>query len=247
MKKTVIATLFTLLPFVAQAAPVKVAVAANMQTAFGEIASAFTHDTGVVVLASYSSSGKITTQVMNGAPFELFLSADNTFPQKLHAGGFTTGATRSYAQGTLVLWSLDKGFDTHHWQQWLKNASGKIAIANPETAPYGTEALHTLTHYHLHDAVKPRLVIGDTIGQTAQFVASGAAQAGFVAKSQVLAPQMLGKGTWVDVEEKSHKPIIQDMVLLKPAVANPDAKKLFDYISSPAARAILTRYGYRLP
>jgi molybdate transport system substrate-binding protein len=247
MKKTVIAALFTLLPLVSQASPVKVAVAANMQSAFGEIASAFTHDSGVMVLASYSSSGKITTQVMNGAPFELFLSADNTFPQKLHAAGLSVGATRTYAQGTLVLWSLDSGFDPLHWQQWLKNASGKIAIANPVTAPYGTEALHALTYYHLHESVKQRLVTGDTIGQTAQFVASGAAQAGFVAKSQVLAPQIQAKGHWVEVDQKSHQPIIQDMVLLKPSATNPDAKKLFDYMSSPTARSILLRYGYRLP
>lgn len=247
MHKTLVATLIALLPLAAQASPVKVAVAANMQVAFGEIASAFTRDTGVAVLPSYSSSGKITTQVMNGAPFELFLSADNEFPQKLHAAGFSQNSPRTYAQGTLVLWSLDPGFDGKHWQQWLKKASGKLAIANPQTAPYGTEALHALSYYHLADSVKARLVTGDSIGQTAQFVESGAAQAGFVAKSQVLAPQKIGIGHWVDIAEKSHQPLIQDMVLLKPAAENPDAKKLFDYMSSPAARTILQHYGYRLP
>lgn len=247
MNKTLVAALIALLPLSALASPVKVAVAANMQNAFGEIASAFTHETGVEVLPSYSSSGKITAQVMNGAPYELFLSADNEFPKKIQAAGFGVGSTRTYAQGTLVLWSLDKNFDGKHWQQWLKKASGKLAIANPQTAPYGTEAMHALAYYHLSDAVKARLVTGDSIGQTAQFVESGAAQAGFVAKSQVVAAQKKGVGHWVDIAEQSHEPIVQDMVLLKPSNANPDAKKLYDFMSSPNARSILQSYGYRLP
>ncbi|BEV71233.1 MULTISPECIES: molybdate ABC transporter substrate-binding protein [unclassified Paludibacterium] len=247
MKKTLLCTLIALLPLAAQAAPVKVAVAANMQYAFSDIATAFTRDTGVAVQPSYSSSGKFATQVMAGAPFELFLSADNTFPQKLQGAGFTLNAPKTYAIGTLVLWSLDKQFDAEHWQQWLKSAGGKVAIANPQTAPYGTEAVHALNYYHLSEAVQPRLVTGDSIGQTAQFVSSGAAQAGFVAKSQVVSAQMQGQGRWVELPAQSHDPIIQDMVLLKPAAANPDARKLFDYLQSPAARAILQRYGYRLP
>jgi molybdate transport system substrate-binding protein len=247
MKKTLCATLIALLPLAAQAAPVKVAVAANMQYAFTDIATAFTHDTGVAVVPSFSSSGKFTAQMMNGAPFELFLSADNTYPQKLQAAGLSVGAPKTYAVGTLVLWSMDSGFDAAHWQQWLKKASGKVAIANPQTAPYGAAAVSALTFYHLSDGVKPRLVTGDSIGQTAQFVASGAAQAGFVAKSQVVAPQMNGKGHWVEIPAQSHEAIVQDMVLLKPSTANPDAKKLFDYLSSPTARTILQHYGYRLP
>ncbi|MBV8646424.1 molybdate ABC transporter substrate-binding protein [Paludibacterium sp.] len=247
MKKTLLCTLLAALPMTALAAPVKVAVAANMQYAFADIANAFTHDTGVAVLPSYSSSGKFTAQVMAGAPFELFLSADNTFPQKLQAAGFTLNAPKTYAIGTLVLWSLDSGFDGAHWQQWLKNASGKVAIANPQTAPYGTEAMRALNYYHLADTVKPRLVTGDSIGQTAQFVASGAAQAGFVAKAQVISTQMHDQGHWVEVPSQSYTPIVQDMALLKPAETNPDAKRLFDYLQSPAARAILQRYGYRLP
>jgi molybdate transport system substrate-binding protein len=247
MKKTLCATLIALLPLAAQASPVKVAVAANMQYAFADIAAAFSHDTGVAVLASYSSSGKFTAQMENGAPYELFLSADNTFPKKLQAEGLTAGAPKTYAIGTLVLWSLDGGFDGAHWQQWLKAAAGKVAIANPQTAPYGTEALRALAYYHLDTAVKARLVTGDSIGQAAQFVASGAAQAGFVAKAQVVSPQMQGKGRWVEIPAQSHAPIVQDMVLLKTSAANPDAKKLFDYLQGPAARDILQRYGYRLP
>ncbi|TDR73053.1 molybdate ABC transporter substrate-binding protein [Paludibacterium purpuratum] len=247
MKKTLLCTLLALLPLVASASPVKVAVAANMQYAFEDIAKAFTHDTGVAVQPSYSSSGKFATQVMAGAPFELFLSADNTFPQKLQAAGFAANAPKTYAIGTLVLWSLDSGFDGKNWHSWLKTASGKVAVANPQTAPYGTEAMHALNYYHLRDSVLPRLVTGDSIGQTAQFVASGAAQAGFVAKSQVVSAQMKGQGHWVELPQESHDPIVQDMVLLKPSTANPDAKRLFDYLQSPAARAILQSYGYRLP
>lgn len=241
------ALLPTLFASAAFASPVKVAVAANVQYAFADIAAAFTRDTGVAVEPSYASSGKIATQVLAGAPFELFLSADDETPRKLASAGQTVAAPKTYALGALVLWSKDPGFDSKQWQGWLKNASGKVAIANPQTAPYGAEALRVLDFYKLADNVKPRLVQGDNIAQAAQFVDSGAAQAGFVAKALVLAPQMQGKGRWVDVPAQSHQPIVQNMALLKPAAANPDARKLYDYLASPAARAILQRYGYRLP
>lgn len=245
--RTLSAIMLTLLAPLAFASPVKVAVAANVQYAFADIATAFSRDIGIAVEPSYASSGKIATQVLAGAPFELFLSADDETPRKLASAGQTLAAPRTYALGALVLWSKDPGFDGKQWQSWLKNASGKVAIANPQTAPYGSEALRVLDFYKLTDSVKPRLVQGDNIAQAAQFVDSGAAQAGFVAKALVLAPQMQGKGRWVDMPEQSHQPIVQNMALLKPAAANPDARKLFDYLSSPAARAILQRYGYRLP
>lgn len=231
----------------ANAAPVQVAVAANVQYAFADIAASFSRDTGIAVQPSFASSGKFATQVMNGAPFELFLSADNEFPQKLAQAGFTLQAPKSYALGALVLWSKDPQFNTKQWQQWLAASRGKIAIANPRIAPYGSEALRVLDYYRLSASVTPRLVSGDNIAQAAQFVDSGAAQAGFVAKALVLAPQMKDVGRWVDIPAASHQPIVQDMVLLKPAAANPDARKLFDYLSGPAARQILQRYGYRLP
>lgn len=248
MKPTLLCSLLALCAAsLANAAPVQVAVAANVQYAFADIAASFSRDTGIAVQPSFASSGKFATQVMNGAPFELFLSADNEFPQKLAQAGFTLQAPKSYALGALVLWSKDPQFNTKQWQQWLAASRGKIAIANPRTAPYGSEALRVLDYYRLSASVTPRLVSGDNIAQAAQFVDSGAAQAGFVAKALVLAPQMKDVGRWVDIPAASHQPIVQDMVLLKPAAANPDARKLFDYLSGPAARQILQRYGYRLP
>ncbi|MEQ6290467.1 molybdate ABC transporter substrate-binding protein [Vogesella sp. GCM10023246] len=239
--------LATLLCTPAFAATVKVAVAANVQYAFADIAADFTRSSGVAVEASYASSGKIATQILNGAPFELFLSADDETPRKLSSAGMALLPAKTYALGALVLWSKDPAFDGKQWQNWLQAAGGKVAIANPQAAPYGAEALRVLDYYRLADSVKPRLVQGDNIAQAAQFVDSGAAQAGFVAKALVLAPQMQGKGRWVDVPAASHQPIVQDMLLLKTATANPDARKLFDYLSSPAARSILQRYGYHLP
>ncbi|MGM8062123.1 molybdate ABC transporter substrate-binding protein [Vogesella indigofera] len=248
MKPTLLCSLLALCAAShANAAPVQVAVAANVQYAFADIAASFSRDTGIAVQPSFASSGKFATQVMNGAPFELFLSADNEFPQKLAQAGFTLQAPKSYALGALVLWSKDPQFNTKQWQQWLAASRGKIAIANPRTAPYGSEALRVLDYYRLSASVTPRLVSGDNIAQAAQFVDSGAAQAGFVAKALVLAPQMKDVGRWVDIPAASHQPIVQGMVLLKPAAANPDARKLFDYLSGPAARQILQRYGYRLP
>jgi molybdate transport system substrate-binding protein len=246
MKKLALACLLAL-PALCQASPVKVAVAANVQYAFADLAAAFQKDTGVAVEASYASTGKFASQIMNGAPFELFLSADNETPQKLAAAGLTLGAPQTSAHGALVLWSTDGSFDAKNWQTWLASQRGKVAIANPQTAPYGAEALRVLAYYKLDSALRARLVTGDNIGQAAQFVDSGAAQAGFVAKALVLSPQLAGKGRWVDIPAASHQPIVQDMALLKPAAANPDAQKLFAYLKSPAARAILQRYGYHLP
>lgn len=245
--KTLPLILAALLAAPLHAAPVKVAVAANVQYAFAEVAQAFTRDTGVAVQSSFNSSGKFATQILNGAPFEVFLSADTEFPQKLQQAGATQGGPRVYARGELVLWTLDAGLNLSNWPAALAQAQGKLAVANPQTAPYGQEAMRALAHYRIADTVKPRLVYGESIAQTNQYIESGVAQAGFTAKSVVLAPQMQGKGRWVEVSGEAYQPIDQAAVLLKPAAANPDARRFHDYLYGPAARAIFKKYGYSLP
>lgn len=247
MRNLLLAGWLLILPSILLASPVKVAVAANMQYALIDIARIFTQQTGIAVAPSFASSGKLGTQALNGAPYELFLSADNSTTRKLQTAGITANTPKTYAIGSLVLWSLDPDFDAKHWQAWLKNSSGKLAVANANTAPYGQAAWQTLQKSGLLDSVQARLVTGESVGQTAQFVLTRAAQAGFVAKSQVVAPQVTPQGRWIEIPAALHVPIVQEMVLLKPASRNPDAQKLFDFMLSPTAQAILLRYGYRLP
>jgi len=231
------------------AAPLTVAVAANMQYAFADLQAAFKQETGQELEPVYNSSGKFTAQIMNGAPFDVFLSADMAYPEKLHEAGFAAEAPKPYAYGALVLWTM-KDLDLGHWRQTLgSSAVGKIAVANPKTAPYGRETMHALAHLKLEAALRPRLVFGDSISQTNQYIHSGVADAGFTAKSAVLAPQMRGQGKWVDLPRDAYQPIAQGAVILKHWLqVNPQAaQRFYDFLYAAKARAILQRYGYLLP
>lgn len=228
---------------IAQSLPV--AVAANVQFAFAELATAFTARSGVNIQASYASTGKIAAQIQNGAPFALFLAADENTPAQLARAGFTLAAPVVYAEGALVLWSLDPGFEPETWPSWLRRQTGKIALAEPRLAPYGQAARATLAYYQLQSAVETRLVYGENIAQTAHFVLSGAAQAGFVAKALVLAPTTVRQGRWVDIPATAHAPLRQSLVLLKPAARHRAAFALVDFLlHDPHAAQIWRRYGY---
>jgi molybdate transport system substrate-binding protein len=231
------------------AEPLSVAVAANVKPAFDELAAAFTRQTGVAVTGSAASSGKLTAQIKNGAPFDVFLSADMEYPQDLYESGFAEAAPAVYAYGTLILWTmqaidLDKGVAV-----LTAPAISKIAIANPKLAPYGRAALEALDHYRLRAAVEPRLVYGESIGQVSQYIDSGSVAIGFTAKSIVLAPATAGKGHWVEVPGDSYAPIAQGMVVLKHGTRThpDDTRRFVDFVHSAPAHAILERYGYGLP
>jgi len=226
-----------------------VAVAANVQYTFDELQQEFKKETGHDIRPIYSASGKFATQIMNGAPFDVFLSADMEFPQKLYQKGFTTDAPRVYTYGTLVLWTM-RDTDLTKWQSVLTAPSTKhIAIANPQTAPYGREAYRALTHFKLWDSVQPKIVTGESISQTNQYIHSKSADIGFTAKSVVLSPEMKGQGKWIDVPPASYQPIAQGVVIIKRKEGgNPKlSQQFYDFLFSAKARAIFERYGYALP
>lgn len=232
----------------ASAATLTVAVAANVQYAFDEISAAFRKETGHDIRPVYNSSGKFVAQIMNGAPFDVFLSADMEFPEKLHSEGHAD-APKIYAYGALVLWTM-KDIDLADWQGTLRSdVVRKIAIANPKVAPYGRETMKALAGFKLDDALKAKFVFGESISQTNQYIHSGAADAGFTAKSVVVAPEMRGKGKWIDLPRTAYQPIAQGTVILAHGRKNNPAlaKQFHEFLLGPASRSILERYGYQLP
>jgi len=229
----------------ARADEVTVAAAANVQFVLQDLAAAFKAKTGVDVKPVIASSGKLATQIENGAPFDIFMSADTDFPARLKKEGLTSGEPKVYALGTLVLWSTT-GIDLTLGMNALTDVRvKKVAIPTPKTAPYGKQGVNALKKAGLYEQVQPKLVYGESISQTNQFIVSGAAEAGFTAKSIVLAKDMQGKGTWVEVPQDLYEPISQAAVLLKKA--DSDAESFFAFLYSAEGQEILKKYGYIIP
>ena len=225
---------------------VLVAVAANFIPPFREIATEFEKATGHTLRVAAGSSGNFYSQIKNGAPFDVFFSADMERPKLLEDEGLGVKDSRfTYAIGRLVLWSpqadLIKGEET------LRSKSYKrLAMANPKTAPYGMAAMQAMQKLELWNSVQPQLVMGESLGQTMGFIESGNAQLGFVALSQALDPKIKGKGSRWDVPTNLHEPITQDVVLLTKGKDNSGAKALMEFIGGPQAKTIIERYGYEL-
>ncbi len=223
------------------AAQTNVAVAANFTDAAKEIAAAFRQKTGHEAVLSFGSSGQLYTQITQDAPFQIMLSADDARPKKLISGGFAVPDSQfTYAIGKLVLWSknpnLVKGEAT------LKNGTfGKLSICNPVAAPYGAAAVATMKSLNLYQTLRPKLVEGANVTQAFQFVATGNAEIGFVALSQLRGN--IGGSRWL-VPQNLYKPIKQDAVLLKKGAGNAAAVAFMAFLKSPQARAIIEKYGY---
>jgi molybdate transport system substrate-binding protein len=233
----------------AQADTLTVAVAANVKYAFADLQQAFSKESGIEVKSVFGSSGKLTAQIENGAPFDVFLSADMKYPQTLFQDGLATTEPKVYANGVLVLWTLNP-LDLGKGIQVLNDpAVQKIAVANPKLAPYGHEAMNALDHFKLSKAVDSKLIYGESISQVNQYIDSKSADIGFTAKSVVLAPEVAGKGKWIELAPDSYQPIKQGVVILKHgAETNARAAQSFvEFLASPAARAIFEKYGYLLP
>ncbi|HZF70460.1 molybdate ABC transporter substrate-binding protein [Sulfuricurvum sp.] len=228
---------------------ITVAAAANMKYAVTDIAKEFTKESGIGVKIITGASGKLTQQIMSGAPYDAFLSADIEFPAKLANGGFTTTPAQVYAYGTLILWS-DTGADLSKGVAVVADPSvKKIAIANPKTAPYGTEAMNAMKFYKVADAVASKLITAESISQVGSYVTTKAVDVGFMAKSIVLSPEMKNVGKWVEVDPKSYNTIDQAMVGLKNGSPENQiaAKKFLRFMSSTKALEILKESGYGLP
>jgi len=229
----------------------RIAAAANLNFALTAIAAQFARDRGTPVDLIFGASGTLTRQIQEGAPFELFLSADEDFPRQLTAAGLTRDAGAIYAMGRLVLFApkgspltVDEGL-IGLGRLLRSGGVTRFAIANPDVAPYGKAAEAVLKKRGLWDAIRPQLVLGDTISQAAQFATTGNAVGGLLAYSIVSSPEIAGRGAFALIPAGDHAPLRQRMVLLKHA--GPIATQFYEYIRSRTARAVLRKYGYEVP
>ena len=248
--------LIVLPPLVAahgEAAPVqviRVAAAADLKFALDELRPQYEKQAGIRIDVSYGSSGNFFSQIQNGAPFDLFLSADIDYPRKLEAAGFAEpGTLYEYAVGRIVIWMpAGTKIDLEHlgWKALLEPGVERIAIANPEHAPYGRAAVEALRNAGLYEQIRRRLVYGENIAQAAQFVASGSAQTGILAMSLALSPPMRDGQRW-EIPANMHAPLEQGAVILKNAKDKEAARAFLAYLKSNDGRKILESFGFALP
>ena len=233
------------LPQVAWSGEVHVAVASNFLNPVKEIAKRYKQDTGDRLILISGSTGKLYAQARHGAPFDVLLAADSKRPALLEREGVGVIGTRfTYAVGALVLWSLELG-RVQGEESLAQMNKGKLAIANPKTAPYGRAAQQVLESLGFWKKLQPSLVRGENIAQTLQFVATGNATLGFVAKSQVEDPRFKFKGSRWEVPVDMHEPILQQAILLNPGLANSSAKPFLKYLHGAVAKKIMRSYGFR--
>ncbi len=243
--KRVIIILFLFIALSAHSQTVKVAAAANLRFVFDEIKSTYIQaNPKSSVSAIFGSSGALLQQILNGAEFDVFMAADNSFPVKLKDQGAASGEMKVYARGKLVLWSntldVSKGLD------FLTDPSVKrIAVAKPELAPYGDRAIVCLKQAGLFEKVKDKIIYADNISQTAQFAQTGNAEVAFLALSLTLTPDM--KGSVYLIDPKMYKPVEQAMILVKGWKVNPEAAKFMKFVLSPQSKLIFEKYGYIVP
>ena len=229
---------------------ISVAAASDLVYAINEISGNFEKATGCTVRVSAGSSGNFLSQIENGAPFDIFFSADIEYPKKLESEGLATaGSTYLYAVGKIVLWvRSDSRLDVSRGFEVLRDPSiQKLSIANPQHAPYGRAAEQALRGAGVYDAVKDRLVLGENISQAAQFVESGNAEVGVLALSLVLSPPLKDKGRLWNIPENLYSPIRQGAVVLSGSKNPQGAQQFLAYIKSPAIASLLERYGFTLP
>ena len=230
-------------------AEVTVAGAADLSTALKEIGELYEQKTGVKVKLSFGASGALTQQIQNGAPFDLFFSADMDYPRQLIAAGEADGASLyQYAVGKLVLWvPANSPLDLEHqgMNVLLDSSVKKIAIANPQHAPYGRASVTALKHAGVYDRVADRLVLGENVAQAAQFVESGNAQVGFVAMAHAVAPGMHDAGKYWEVPAEDYPPLAQGAIVLSRSKHKKEAAEFLEYVKSKEAADLLKRYGFK--
>ncbi|HSY32980.1 MAG TPA: molybdate ABC transporter substrate-binding protein [Verrucomicrobiae bacterium] len=250
MKQLVVPLAILSIGSYARAQSVKVAAAADLKFAMTELASQFEKQSGAKVDVAYGSSGNFLTQIQNGAPFDLFFSADSEYPKKLEAAKLTEpGTLRDYAVGHIVIWTpRDSGIDAAKagWKSLLDQRVKKIAIANPEHAPYGRAAVAAMKKARIYEQVKDKLVYGENVSQAAEFVQSGNAQAGLVALSLAISPAMKNGNKW-QIPADSYPPIKQTAMILRASKNKDSARRFLDFVSGPQGRETLQRFGFTDP
>lgn len=232
----------------AHAAKVTIAAAADLKFALDEIVTRFKQAyPGDEVDVIYGSSGKFHTQIQQGAPYDLYFSADIAFARQLAQKGFAASAVKPYAFGRIVLWSTSLDASRMTLASLTDPQIARIAIANPRHAPYGQRAEEALRAVGLWQQVEPKLVYGENIAHTAQFVQTGNAQVGIIALALAVSPELARQGGYWLIPEQLHQPLEQGFIITRRASGNALARRFADYIDSSAARAVLTRYGFVLP
>jgi molybdate transport system substrate-binding protein len=239
---------FFLLATGAQAETITIAAAADLKFAMDEIVASFeaTHPRDHVEVV-YGSSGKFHAQIQQGAPYDLYFSADIEYPRRLAAAGFAASEVTPYGVGRLVLWSASLDATRMNFASLADPAISRIAIANPRHAPYGKRAEEALRASGLWAKVEPRLVFGENIAQTAQFVETGNAQVGILALSLAVHPKLAAKGGYWLVPDSLHEPLEQGYIVTKRAHGNALARRFADFMNSATAGAVMTRHGFELP
>lgn len=226
---------------------VHVAVAANFSLPMQAIAAGFERETGHTLVVSVASTGKFYAQIKHGAPFEVLLAADAETPAKLEREGFGVNGSRfTYALGKLVLWSTKAGYVDDRGEVLRRGEFNHLAIASPKLAPYGAAAVEVLTQLGLLKSLQPKLVQAENIGQAHQFVASGNAELGFVALSQVIKDGRIGEGSGWLVPDDLYQPIRQEALRLTPGQDKPGAAALMQYLQTDRAKAVIRSFGYGL-
>jgi molybdate transport system substrate-binding protein len=234
----------------AAAQEITVAAASDLQFAFQDVAARFQKETGKTVKLTFGSSGNFFAQIQNGAPFDLFFSADIDYPKRLEAAALAEpGTLYRYATGKVVLWvASDSRLDVARGPQVLLDPSiKKIAIPNPEHAPYGRAAVAALRHEKIYDQVSSKFVLGENISQTATFVVSGSADIGIVALSLAVAPSMKTKGRYFEIPADDYPPIEQAAVVIKSSQHKDIARQYLEFLKTPAMQDLLRGYGFSVP
>jgi molybdate transport system substrate-binding protein len=242
--------LIAVIPSLCAAQDLTVAAAADLQFAMQQITANFHRKTGKTVKVIYGSSGNFYQQLSNGAPFDMFFSANLDYPKKLQAAGLVEPESYyPYAQGRIVLWAPNSSkIDLSHGLQILPEASiGKIAIANPQHAPYGQAAVAALRKEGVYDKISGKLVLGENISQTASFAVSGAADVGIVALSLALSPDMKNKGRYREIPAADYPPIEQACIIMRSSAHKQAAQQFLAYMKTPEAAATMRQYGFSLP
>jgi molybdate transport system substrate-binding protein len=235
---------------IVRAEEITIAAASDLSFAFKELVSEYETTSGNQVKLTLGSSGNFFAQIQNGAPFDLYFSADISYPKKLEeAGLIVPGSLYRYAIGRIVLWTRHESpIDVTQGIAALRHSSAKIiAIANPRHAPYGRAAIAAMEHFKMYDDVKDRLVLGENVSQTAQFVESGAADIGIIALSLARAPAMSTKGTYWEIPTEAHPTLEQGAVIVKASKRADSAKQFLEFVKSWQGVAIMTRYGFVAP
>jgi molybdate transport system substrate-binding protein len=232
----------------ARAEQISIAAAADLKPCLDDIVAVFKKEHGgSTIEVTYGSSGNFATQIREGAPFDLYFSADIDYPRQLQKDGLTASDTIPYAVGRIVIWSAAVDASKLTLEDLARSDIGKVAIANPQHAPYGKRAEEALRASGVWEKIQSKLVLGENIAQTAQFVQSGNAQVGIIALSLARSPALADKGRYYLIPDTLHKPLQQAFVIAKHGASNPLAKAFAEFVSTPQSRAIMMKYGFALP